>query len=281
MKPKAADVAVQVWQSNGVLLERYAYTTGTEEPLPKHNHAEYQFGLSFDCAGEYFYRGTTHVIPCGSLSIIHSGEVHAPSDRTFLPNPAHFGMAHIKPEWLQAAAAELTKSKASEPFFPVPFITNPELNHLYLTLLATTQNASKLEQETALWNFLTYLIAHYASNQTAMQPVKPVHSSIEQTRDYLHHHYADDISLKELAKVAGLSRFHFCRLFSREVGISPGAYQTQQRIEQAKKLLAQGCSIATVVEKTGVYDHSHFGWHFKRQVGTTPSRYTSEIAISS
>ncbi|MBD2058167.1 hypothetical protein H6F88_19495 [Oculatella sp. FACHB-28] len=51
MKAKAADISVQAWQSDGVLLEQYCYTAGTVEPLPKHCHEEYQFGLSFDCAG--------------------------------------------------------------------------------------------------------------------------------------------------------------------------------------------------------------------------------------
>ena len=90
MKPKAANMSVQVWQADGILLEQYAYTSGAVEPLPKHAHSEYQFGLSFDCQGKYYYRSAYHPIPMGSLSIIHSGEVHAPSDRTFQPEPAHF-----------------------------------------------------------------------------------------------------------------------------------------------------------------------------------------------
>ena len=282
MKPKAANVSVQAWQSDGILIERYVYTAGTVEPLPKHAHSEYQFGLSFDCKGKYCYRGAYHVIPFGGLSIIHSGEVHAPSDRSFLPEPAHFGMVQISPRWLQVVAAELIENNASEPFFPVTFVTSPTLNQFFLTLLGVLdRKISKLEQEIALWNFLAYLIKNHASNHTSVQPAKPIHKSVERARDYLHHHYADDISLEELAKLAGLSRFHFCRLFRKEVGISPGNYQTQQRVEQAKKLLAQDYSIATVVAMTGFYDHSHFGWHFKRQVGTTPSNYTGKLAISS
>ena len=71
MPTTAAKVSVKVWEADGVLLEHYAYTPGAVEPLPKHAHAEYQFGLSFDCQGEYAYRGSRHVIPQGRLSIIH------------------------------------------------------------------------------------------------------------------------------------------------------------------------------------------------------------------
>ncbi|MEM9904513.1 MAG: AraC family transcriptional regulator [Cyanobacteria bacterium P01_D01_bin.44] len=278
MQPKAAQVSVQVWESDGILLEQYAYTSGAVTPLPKHTHAEYQFGLSFDCQGEYFYRGAHHVIPTGSLSVVHSGEVHAPSDRTALSKPVHFAMAHIDPSWLQLVAAEMAERPTCEPFFPTAFITDPGLNRLFLALQAATdRQTSKLEQGTALWDFLTHLFANHASDQSALKPVRPVHQAVAQARDYLQAHYADDISLEELAAIAGLSRFHFCRVFRKQVGISPAAYQTQLRIAQSRKLLAQGFPIATVVEMTGFYDHSHFGWHFKRQVGATPRSYVRKI----
>ena len=280
MQLKVAQVSVQAWESDGILIEQYAYTSGAVTPLPKHAHTEYQFGLSYDCQGEYFYRGVHHVIPTGSLSVIHSGEVHAPSDRTFLAEPAHFGMVHIHPTWLQLVATEMSEKPTHAPFFPAAFITDPELIRLLLALQTViNKQTSKLEQETALWDFLTHLIARHATDQSTIQQIKPVHQAVEQAREYLHVHYADDISLEELAAIAGLSRFHFCRVFKKTVGISPSAYQTQLRIAQSRKLLVKGVPIATVVELTGFYDHSHFGWHFKRQVGSTPSNYIRKTMV--
>ncbi|MBE9075717.1 helix-turn-helix transcriptional regulator [Romeria aff. gracilis LEGE 07310] len=281
MEHKAAQVSITAWASNGILLERYAYGAGAVEPLPKHAHEEYQFGLSFDCQGEYRYRGTRHAIPTGSLSVIHSGEVHAPSDRTSLPNPAHFAMMHIHPGWLQTVLAEMTEKSAALPFFPAAFFTDAKLNRLFLALAAADWQNSKLEQNVALWEFLSHLIRHYASDRAAVSSSPPAHGAVELARDYLHAHYASDVSLEELAAIAGLSRFHFCRVFHRKVGVSVSAYQTQLRIAQAKKLLLQGLPIATVATATGFYDQSHFGGQFKRQVGVTPARYVSRLAIIS
>ncbi|MEO0455757.1 MAG: AraC family transcriptional regulator [Cyanobacteria bacterium P01_A01_bin.114] len=278
---EASHVSVQAWQADGVLLEQYAYTAGSVEPLPKHAHVEYQFGLSFDCPGEYFYRGARHAVPLGSLSVIHSGEVHAPSDRTCLPEPAHFCMAHIDPKWLQSAAAEMAEKPVSAPFFSATLEADPELNRLFLALQSVISlPTSKLEQDMALWDFLVYLIEHYAFHR-ADPPVKPAQAAVERARDYLHAYYAEDVSLAKLAAIANLSRFHFCRLFSKAVGVSSSTYQTQLRITEARRLLAQGFSIATVATTTGFYDQSHFSWHFKRQVGTTPGSYLGQTAISS
>ena len=52
-------------------------------------------------------------------------------------------------------------------------------------------------------------------------------------------------------------------------------YQTQIKIDRAKKLLSQGMPISTVATTTGFYDQSHLGYHFKRLVGTTPGNYRS------
>ncbi|NJO78686.1 MAG: hypothetical protein HC827_09220, partial [Cyanobacteria bacterium RM1_2_2] len=112
---KAAQISVHAWESDGILLEQYAYTSGSVEPLPRHSHEEYQFGLSFNCQGEYHYRGAYYSIPPESLSVIHSDEVHAPSNRTFLTAPAHFAMMHIRPTWLHTIAAEMAEKSASLP----------------------------------------------------------------------------------------------------------------------------------------------------------------------
>lgn len=41
MNNKAATISVQAWESDGILLEQYAYTSGSVEPLPKHSHEDY------------------------------------------------------------------------------------------------------------------------------------------------------------------------------------------------------------------------------------------------
>ena len=273
MENKQSQVTVTASQLQGILLEKYCYTVGIVEPLPKHSHQEYQLGMSFNCQGEYFYRGAYHPIPIGSLSIIHSGEVHSPSKRTYLPQSASFCMMHVEPNLLQDIASEIG-SDVQIPFFTEPVLSDRNTTKLFQNLcLAVGNNVSKLQQDSSMLDFLARLITQNREGDRQYSLEKPAVALI---CDYLQAHCTNNISLNELANLVGMSRFYLSRLFRREKGISLSAYQTQIRIDRAKKFLSQGMPIAQVATTTGFYDQSHFGHHFKHLVGTTPGNYRKE-----
>ena len=111
-------------------------------------------------------------------------------------------------------------------------------------------------------------------------PVRPAASSaatrvasIQRALTYLRAHCMREVTLQELAAAAGLSKFHFVRLFSAVVGITPHRYQLLLRIAGARALLRQGEEIADVAQHTGFFDQSHFTACFRDVVGVTPGRY--------
>ena len=65
------------------------------------------------------------------------------------------------------------------------------------------------------------------------------------------------------------------RVFRRQTGLPPHAYQTQVRIEAAKNLIIQGRSLAFVAAETGFADQSHFTRRFKQLAGITPGEYAA------
>lgn len=274
MNTTRSQITVKATQLQGILLEKYCYTAGIVEPLPKHSHHEYQLGMSFDCQGEYFYRGAYHPIPIGNLSIIHSGEVHSPSERTYLPKPATFWMMHVDPSLLEKTALEMSDN-LKIPFFTKPVLRDHTLAKSFHNLcLAVQANTFKLERDSAVLNFFASLITHRAKlDPQSCLTEKPAIATI---CDYLQANYQQNVSLDELADIVGMSRFYLSRLFRRQKGISLSAYQIQIRIDRAKKLLSQEIPIARVATATGFYDQSHLGYHFKRLVGTTPGNYKKE-----
>jgi AraC-like DNA-binding protein len=91
--------------------------------------------------------------------------------------------------------------------------------------------------------------------------------------DYLRAHYAEAVVLDDLAALAGMSAFHFLRSFKKEIGLPPHAFLTQLRLQQARKLLAQGLGQAETAAAVGFYDQSALSRHFKKIYGVTPGQY--------
>jgi AraC-like DNA-binding protein len=83
------------------------------------------------------------------------------------------------------------------------------------------------------------------------------------------------VTLVGLAQVAGLSPFHLCRAFREAVGMTPHAYLTQIRVGRARSLLRAGLPPAVVAIEVGFCDQAHLTRHFKRIVGTTPTKYVN------
>jgi len=93
-------------------------------------------------------------------------------------------------------------------------------------------------------------------------------------RDYIECNLGEAISLEDLARVAGISRFHFARQFRAWTGESPMGYLLRTRVERAKTLLRDSrARVADISAELGFADQSHFTRRFRRLVGMPPSAY--------
>jgi AraC-like DNA-binding protein len=97
---------------------------------------------------------------------------------------------------------------------------------------------------------------------------------ITKSLDYIEENFRSPLSLKEASHTAGISDFHFSRLFTQSVGISFRFYLLSRRIEEAKKLLEEtDKKILNVLYQSGFSDISAFNRNFKRHTGLTPGAY--------
>ncbi len=93
--------------------------------------------------------------------------------------------------------------------------------------------------------------------------------------DYMHTYLDQDLGLEELAAIAELSPYHFCRSFKRSTGFTPHQYLIRQRVERAKLLLKDGkMGILEVAIDCGFTHQSHLNRHFKRLTGMTPKKFS-------
>ena len=91
---------------------------------------------------------------------------------------------------------------------------------------------------------------------------------------YIHDQFHRSPSLTQIARAVHVSPFHFHRLFSRQVGISPKQYLQRKQLEVAKwLLLATPLPIGDLASRAGFSSHGHFTSTFHRLIGVSPSHY--------
>lgn len=93
-------------------------------------------------------------------------------------------------------------------------------------------------------------------------------------RDYIDSRLSHDLSLFELAEVAGVSPFYLTRLFKERMGMSVYQYVLDQRMARAKRLLQRtDLDLSLIAAALGFRYQSHFSQAFRRRTGLTPLQF--------
>jgi AraC-like DNA-binding protein len=93
--------------------------------------------------------------------------------------------------------------------------------------------------------------------------------------ELMHSRHSENLSLDQLAQVAGLTRFQLIGLFKRTVGLTPHAYLIHIRLNAACHLLKRGFPLAESALAAGFCDQSALTKHFKRCYGITPLQFAT------
>lgn len=104
---------------------------------------------------------------------------------------------------------------------------------------------------------------------------------LRRARDHIDRHFAEPLDLDRLARVAGVSKFHFARSFEATYGETPIRYLTRRRIERSQDLLrAANLTVTEVCMLVGFASLGSFSARFSRLVGETPTAYRDRWAAA-
>jgi AraC family transcriptional regulator len=88
---------------------------------------------------------------------------------------------------------------------------------------------------------------------------------------YIESHFAEAVTLDDIAAVSGVSRYHLSRAFGEATGHSLMRYVRGRRLTEAARSLAAGASdILSVAVEAGYGSHEAFTRAFRDQFGLTP-----------
>jgi AraC family transcriptional regulator len=98
---------------------------------------------------------------------------------------------------------------------------------------------------------------------------------------FIENHLSDrGINIERLARIAGMSPFHFCRVFKKYTQISPMQFIARLRVEKAIGLLrhnSANMTVSLIATTVGFYDSSNFNKHFKKSTGLTPTAFKMSL----
>jgi AraC-like DNA-binding protein len=101
---------------------------------------------------------------------------------------------------------------------------------------------------------------------------------IWRARNFIHQHFADQLSLGGVAKAAGISPGHLSEKFRQITGVNFVDYVSRVRIERACERLENGdARISEIAFEVGFQSLSQFNRVFKRLSGKSPTEYRAAL----
>ncbi|HEX6673503.1 MAG TPA: AraC family transcriptional regulator [Actinomycetes bacterium] len=273
--PRGPDDA-RMWRADdlgGLELLRATFSGFAFRP---HAHEEFFVALTEGGLVTPTYRGGTHVAGPGDVIVLNPEEAHAggpPAGGSW-----SYRALYPRPDLMRQVVAELAGGGPGLPEFGGEVVRDREVAARLRRFhrLAERPSASALERQAHLAEALVLLVGRHAAPRRAPRPPGRERGAVRRSREYLEEHAAENVTLDALARHAGLSAFHLCRVFHAAVGMAPHAYQTHVRVRRAKSLLRAGLPVAIAGAEAGFYDQAHLTRQFKQIVGLTPGRYVRD-----
>lgn len=241
--------------------------------FPPHSHADYLIGMTTKGTESFVQGGLAGLSPVGSLRTINPGVVHEGGS---LPGLAWgYRALFIPPDRMRRALG--AAGQHGLPTLTGPVIADGEVASRFSQLADLLMSPAGPEaRETALTGFLALLIDKRILEPGVM-PQSVEREAVRRVREHLMAKANKRVTLEQLVEIAGMSKFHLIRVFRAETGLTPWQFQTQARIDMARRLLAIGEPASQVAAACGFVDQSHLTRRFRRIVGTTPAAYRGGI----
>ncbi|AEF54158.1 AraC family transcriptional regulator [Marinomonas posidonica] len=235
----------------------------------RHYHLDYHFGLILEGQQAFASQGERHRVGPGDIIIMPPDVLH--DGQAMLDSGYKTQVFSVEPHWFNEM--HITRSSQGQLTFTDNVIQDPivfqSLTQAYMALC--NEELSQLARDCLPFEGFSPLVERYGQSHA-----KPIYalgkSNLERLRAFLLAHLAEPVSLQQLADLCHLSPSQFQRQFKAKVGMTPYAWFSRLRLEQAMKLLKAKIPGTDVAQQVGFYDQAHFSKAFKHSFGVSPSQ---------
>lgn len=238
-----------------------------------HSHETYVVGVIEAGCEEYRLRGETLRAVAGDLCLVNPGDVHDGAPR----GPFYaYRMTYPSIAFVSALAEDVAERRRPGTIqFPEGCISAPGLAARYVAAHRLIEEAAGrglstlAADEALLIVFAEILARHGVAAPAAAAETGPVGRALA----FLDANLAEEVSLDRLAAIAGVPRARLIRAVARATGLTPHAWQTDRRVQAARRHLLAGLPPSEVAAACGFYDQSHLNRAFKARLGVTPGAF--------
>ncbi|MCM1284894.1 MAG: AraC family transcriptional regulator [Acetobacter sp.] len=244
--------------------------------MPLHWHLEYELILVLSGSLHLSIGGKQYLLEEGDSAWISDGAIHGGEPENCVYECVVFDLAALirdTPLCTKSAKEFLTHSNSYSGKLKKGSIC-AQLADKIFEAMEKEQNGYEWVTIGLLWQLMGNMLKNNNIvgsdyNQSRQQITK-----LKTVLAYIRDNYEAQITLEELAQLAGMSPRYFCRAFSAMTGKTPIAYLNYYRIECAGEFLKlTDKTITEIAISCGFSDMSYFSKQFKRYKNLTPSQY--------
>lgn len=292
-------------------LQKYITQLDKEHPVvTTHWHDEAEFTLVKEGSAEYQINLEDYAITAGDLVFIQPRILHTIAlNSTEQIQQKYFQMEqyqqkpfqpeHFQSEtyvfhlnYLGANATDICATRYLLPLmneeYTLPCHISPD-HPAYASLNAIFSQINGLYEETppgyelaiksCLLQAIFLLLPYGVSGKN--QDTDSASEKLKTVLDYIHLHYADALSIKELAAQCYFSEYYFMRFFKKHMHMTVIEYLNNLRMEKAVELFEQGyTSIIEVSMSVGFHSLSYFHKVFREKFSMTPKQFLQQLKES-
>ena len=253
-----------LFKENQIYFDYVTYSDDSTLQNPAHYHELYEIYFITGGTCDYFIDNRSYHLVAGDLALIPEGVIH----HTVYHNTGHSRMLiNCARRYIPAAA------QPKGYLYRNPAITK-EITALFKQIQGEYRRGDRLSEDAMACHLklLFFLLVRYPNKYTAAEEGS---GTVTKAVAYLQRHFAEDITLVELARYTAVSPEHLSRLFKKETGFGFKEYLNLLRLQKAEQLLRQGrgTKVAQIAAECGFADSNYFSVKFKKMYGVSPRQF--------
>lgn len=252
----------------------------TQDKHPEsHIHDFYEIFLSLSNDGHFFVGQRAYPLSLGTIFFLNPFEIHHCFCRG---NKAYDRyVIHFTRERLQRLSTE--RSDLVHVFSNTSLVQQipyEQLGRMLIRLSSFTKPlkddfGADIERNISFDQFLLSIASSIkVNNETRIAEGEPRETRVNDILSYINKHYAENLTLDDLAARFFISKSRLSQIFKSTTGFSVGNYIIVYRIKRACELLRDGESVQKAGELVGFNNNTHFIRMFKQHIGCSPGRFS-------